>query len=390
MTLGSCASDTPGPLATAPATSLGVAGPQGPVVGDVAPQGPVLLAAPDATGAATLAQAADVVLARLRRMGVGDAVVKPESNGVSVTSSADAYQLHAAAQQDASVIAPINSTALGPCGDSSTALGSVGPVSRCYTVGESLVGVGAVTAATVDDIGGAGWRAVLTLDPTQYKTFRAALEPAAGKQLALVAGGVVVLAFMTGVPALSSMVGPPLAEDQARLAAATFGVDSDLPVGLIPPALPPPTGPRVSTDFWTAALGVWICGAWLDNAPPFGLDTGLHSHGDGLVYLHPFMEDEAGDRATLGLFFGRGGWKVSADLLALWDGVGHASGSTCPDGRTASVRWWVDGVEQHGDPSTFRPHNGEVVVLAFDADAPPGPPPQMAALFMPSLGPAVS
>ncbi|HEX2785157.1 MAG TPA: hypothetical protein VHN36_16360 [Ilumatobacteraceae bacterium] len=135
---------------------------------------------------------------------------------------------------------------------------------------------------------------------------------------------------------------------------------------------------------------MWICGAWLDNAPAFGLDTGVHSHGDGLVYIHPFTDDEAGDRATLGLFIGRGGWTVSTDLLAVWDGVEHASGSTCPGGRAASVRWWVDGVEQHGDPSAFRPHNGEVIVLGFDADPPPGPPPQLAALFVPALGPAVS
>ncbi len=287
-------------------------------------------------------------------------------------------------------MAPIASTTLGPCANASAGIGSVGPASRCYTVGDNLVGVEAITAAVADDIGGAGWRTVLTLDPAQYKAFRAALDPVAGKQLALIADGVVVLAFGSGVPALSSTVGPPLSEDQARLAAAAFSIDSDLPVELIPPALPTPPGPRVSTDFWTAALGVWICGAWLGNAPAFGLDTGVHSHGDGLVYLHPFTDDEAGDKATLGLFIGRGGWKASTDLLALWDGVEHVSGSTCPDGRVASVRWWVDGVEQNGDPSMFKPHNGQVIVLGFDADPPPGPPPQLDDLYVPSLGPAVS
>ena len=117
----------------------------------------------------------------------------------------------------------------------------------------------------------------------------------------------------------------------------------------------------------------------------------MHSHGDGLVYVHPFKPDEAGDKATLGLFLERGGWKVSADRLQLWDGVEHRTGDTCPDGQVGQVRWWVDGVEQHGDPATFLPRNGQVIVLSFDADpTPPGAPPQMAALYMPSVGAATT
>jgi hypothetical protein len=41
----------------------------------------------------------------------------------------------------------------------------------------------------------------------------------------------------------------------------------------------------------------------------------VHSHGDGLTYIHPFNEDEAGANANLGLFLERGGWQASADQL---------------------------------------------------------------------------
>jgi hypothetical protein len=83
----------------------------------------------------------------------------------------------------------------------------------------------------------------------------------------------------------------------------------------------------------------------------------------------------------------RGGWKVSADELSLWDGAAHRTQGTCPDGLPASVRWWVDGVEQRGDPADFAPRNGQVIVLGFDSDeGPPGAPPQMSSLFLPSLG----
>ena len=115
----------------------------------------------------------------------------------------------------------------------------------------------------------------------------------------------------------------------------------------------------------------------------------MHSHGDGLVYVHPFEASEAGDRATLGLFLQRGGWKATADRLELWDATPHQNGDACPGGTAAQVRWWVDGVEQHGNPGDYVPRNGQVIAITFGGDpAPPGAPPQMAALSAPTLSAA--
>jgi hypothetical protein len=258
-------------------------------------------------------------------------------------------------------------------------------------LGAPLTGVSPVANAGAQAASGAGWKLTFAIDSDRYKDFRAALEAAGNGPLALVADGVVLLAFGAGTPALQSAIGPPLAEDQARQAAAALAVDSDLPVALEGPSLPQPSGARIDLDFWTAALGVKICGTWLANAPTSGNDTGVHSHGDGLVYVHPFKADEAGERATLGLFLQRGGWHAAADRLQLWDGDDHRSGQACPNGQTARVRWWVDGVEQTGDPSSFTPRNGQVIVLSFDSDpSPPGPPPQLAALYLPPIGAATS
>jgi hypothetical protein len=349
----------------------------------------VILKAPAGTDAATLQAAADVVRTRLTRMGVANPTVAARPDGVEIQSAADTYQLHAAAQHHATTITAITSTSLGPCNGAGTS--STGPATRCYVLGPTLTGVAPVTGAAVASSSGAGWNITFSIDSNRYKTFRAALEGAGTGPLALVGDGVVVLAFGSGVPALESALGPPLAEDQARQAAAALVVDSDLPVALQPLALPAASGARVDVDFWTAALGVKICGTWLSNAPAFGLDTGVHSHGDGLVYVHPFTPDEAGDKATLGLFLQRGGWLASSDELKVWDGDDHRSGSTCANGQPAQVRWWVDGVEQHGDPSAFAPRNGQVIVLSFDADAtPPGPSPQMAGLYLPPLGAATT
>jgi len=348
-----------------------------------------LLKAPPGTDHAAITAAADIVRARLSRMGVTDAIVTAQADGVDVRSSADPYQLHAAAQQHATTIAAITSTAVGPC--NGPGAGSTGAAVRCYVLGPTLTGVTPVSNPAVQAASGAGWKLTVAIDPTEYKAFRAGLAGGGTGPLALVADGSVVLAFGSGVPAVQSAIGPPLAEDQARQAAAALAVDAELPVALAPPALPTPPGARVDLDFWTAAVGVKICGAWLANAPASGLDTGVHSHGDGLVYIHPFNQGEAGDKATLGLFLKRGGWHASADQLSLWDGDEHRSGTTCPNGQTAQVRWWVDGAEQQGDPSTFTPRNGQAIVLSFDSDiAPPGPPPQMSGLYLPPLGAATT
>ena len=371
---GSLGSETVGSRSGAPAT--------------VAPSTPPgLLKAPPGTDEAAIAAAADVVRGRLARMGVTDATVTATPDGVDVRSSADPYQLHAAAQHRATTIAPITSTTLGPCNGPGTP--SAGAATRCYTVGPAVTGTSAVTNVAVQPTAGAGWTLTFSIDPNQYQTFRATLARGGSDPVAVVADDTVVLAVVPGVPALESAIGPPLAEDVARQAAAALAIDSDLPVALEPPALPAPPGARVNADFWTAALGAHICGTWLENAPTFGGDTGVHSHGDGLVYIHPFNEDEAGDNATLGLFLERGGWQASADQLTLWDGVEHRTGATCPNGQPARVRWWVDDVEQHGDPSAFTPRDGQVIVLSFDTEStPPGPPPQMDALYLPSLAAA--
>src|SRR4051794_3842546 len=80
-------------------------------------------------------------------------------------------------------------------------------------------------------------------------------------------------------------------------------------------------------DHWHAFLGADNCGTWLPNAPSFedraneaGVRAGLHSHGDGLMHIHPFSTDEAGTKATVGRFVTYGGWDLSDSSFKLWDG----------------------------------------------------------------------
>ena len=60
---------------------------------------------------------------------------------------------------------------------------------------------------------------------------------------------------------------------------------------------------RPISDHWHAYLGVNVCGTWLPERARRSrtgrtkpsVRAGLHSHGDGLMHIHPFSSDEAGD-----------------------------------------------------------------------------------------------
>jgi hypothetical protein len=128
--------------------------------------------------------------------------------------------------------------------------------------------------------------------------------------------------------------------------------------------------PLPNEDHWHAAIGVNVCGTWQPNPPEFEfragsqVRAGLHSHGDGLMHIHPYSSDEAGDNATVGAFFEFGGWSVSEESLSVWGGLQRSNGDEC-DGEPATVRWSVNGEERDGNPAAYRPNDGDVIAIAF-------------------------
>jgi hypothetical protein len=183
LAVGACSSDSHGIAQTADvgsgSASPTTAGPPAKSSSDG-----TVLKAPAGTDAATIAAAAEVVRGRLTRMGVTNAGVSPTSDGVAVRSSADGYQLHGAAQRHATTVAPVTGTTVGTCNGRGTQ--SVAPARRCYTLGNALTGVTAITDASVQSTSGTGWKVTFSIASDQYRTFRAALEPAAAPELAVV------------------------------------------------------------------------------------------------------------------------------------------------------------------------------------------------------------
>jgi hypothetical protein len=59
--------------------------------------------------------------------------------------------------------------------------------------------------------------------------------------------------------------------------------------------------PRLG-DHIHEALAFNVCGEFLPNLPQFESNIGIHTHGDGVMHIHPFSQLGVGSNATLGRY----------------------------------------------------------------------------------------
>ncbi len=105
----------------------------------------------------------------------------------------------------------------------------------------------------------------------------------------------------------------------------------------------------LTTDHWHAAYGINICGTVQPPDNDFnGQDlTGIHTHGDNVIHIHPFLDSAAGHNADLGRFFDTINLEVTDTTIVLPDGTTFEEGTdTCEDedARVVVARW--DSAEQ--------------------------------------------
>jgi hypothetical protein len=111
--------------------------------------------------------------------------------------------------------------------------------------------------------------------------------------------------------------------------------------------------PRVG-DHWHAAYGIWNCDAFLPPLSDAGADaSGIHTHADGIMHIHPFNSGAAGSRATTGKFFETTGVSVSNDRIELADGtvLDEEAGCDGEPARLEAARWPAD--DPDADPEIF-------------------------------------
>ncbi len=92
-------------------------------------------------------------------------------------------------------------------------------------------------------------------------------------------------------------------------------------------------------DHWHAAYNIVVCGQvqpGLSDAVP---DTsGIHSHGDGVIHIHPFTRGFAGPNARMGAWFETVGLEMNEDRLVLPDGTTFEEGEDDCDGEPGRLR----------------------------------------------------
>lgn len=97
--------------------------------------------------------------------------------------------------------------------------------------------------------------------------------------------------------------------------------------------------PLANRDHFHSTYLIYACG---EQLRPFGEDTrddvtGIHTHGDALIHIHPFLERAAGINATLGVFFTESLGHLSDDVLVVPTGEYEEGVDTC-DGEPGQIR----------------------------------------------------
>lgn len=117
-------------------------------------------------------------------------------------------------------------------------------------------------------------------------------------------------------------------------------------------------------DHWHSAYGVYACDEFLPFLEDPGRDPdGIHTHGDGIIHIHPFTRRAAGDNAVFGVFEELMGMTFDEDRIE-YDGKTFKDGDDC-DGEPGEVRFLVNGKEVKGDPSDYKYEDRDVIVVAF-------------------------
>jgi len=135
--------------------------------------------------------------------------------------------------------------------------------------------------------------------------------------------------------------------------------------------------PPTKADHWHAALGIYECDKFLPPLADNGRDPhGIHTHGDGIIHIHPFDSQASGNNAVLGEYAETMNMKLSATRFSVPGGKTWDDGDECGD-KSGEVQLFVNGQRRSGDPSSYKMNDRDMIVLAFaprDAEIPKTPP----------------
>ncbi len=160
------------------------------------------------------------------------------------------------------------------------------------------------------------------------------------------------------------------------------------------------SAPRVG-DHWHSAYDIYVCtgadtGTWRSKIVNETDPNGIHTHGDGLIHIHPFNSLASGDDATMSQFFGSYGGHIDDDSIQLDTGETIEEGFDC-GGQPAVLKVArFDAQDREREPQVYTADlanirflkNLEAFTIAFlPADEVPPPPRAERFTFLESVDP---
>ena len=102
-----------------------------------------------------------------------------------------------------------------------------------------------------------------------------------------------------------------------------------------------PAGDPGLEDHWHTAYNIFVCDEVIPTV--FANDseddrTGIHTHGDGLIHIHPFVSTVTGQYATLGAFFNENQTTFDDDTFELPNGNFVSEEDFTCAGESAEIR----------------------------------------------------
>lgn len=121
-------------------------------------------------------------------------------------------------------------------------------------------------------------------------------------------------------------------------------------------------------EHWHTAYAFYICDQFIGPLSDNGRDPkGIHTHGDGVVHVHPFSHAASGKRAVMRVFFETMGVTVTESKFA-FAGESFSNGDKrCGKDKDKEgfVQVLVDGEVYEGDPGDIHFEDRQQVVFAF-------------------------
>jgi hypothetical protein len=92
---------------------------------------------------------------------------------------------------------------------------------------------------------------------------------------------------------------------------------------------------QANDDHWHAPIGIYNCDKWEPNIADSGVDpNGIHTHGDGVIHIHPSNSSAAGNKARMKVFFDAVGLTVTDTSMTFADGNKIEAGADCNGAKT--------------------------------------------------------